>query len=401
MADSNQFLDYLSQQPADVQQYFRTMASARQIPTGGRRFVTPNGAQFIVFDIGNGYTVLYRIDSPDTLKTVSNLPGAENISAEAFSAYTRKAIDGGSLQELFDAASRFGPGTSFTFNDWLNKELQIASGGAAWINDPQVRAVYIDYLLNKEKVSPEELQFRIRQTPYWQNTTQAQAAWNDLSPADQAKAVQSSVPKIIQMYLETTGIALSATDPQVQQWATDVSSGKKGEGQILQEMRGIALKDSESPWSRTIRQTEEDSRQRGVDIENNVEDVRTMYEDWGIPYSDSKLRDWAQQLAEKRTSAADIEQFLRSQAQVLYPWKDPNVKTSIAAEPWLQTYSRVMERAAPSLYDPDIQRALNAGTPVYQFEQDLRRKPEWLQTKNASETLVQNFFRVGQLMGFE
>jgi hypothetical protein len=38
--------------------------------------------------------------------------------------------------------------------------------------------------------------------------------------------------------------------------------------------------------------------------------------------------------------------------------------------------------------------------PLYEFEQYLKSKPEWLQTKNALDDLTGAFARVGQLMGF-
>jgi hypothetical protein len=87
------------------------------------------------------------------------------------------------------------------------------------------------------------------------------------------------------------------------------------------------------------------------------------------------------------------------QAQMLYAWKPREMETVTAAQPWLSTFERTMERNA-DLFDPRVQEALTSGRRVWEFEQDLRRTDEWLGTKNGQGTMTETIAEVGRRMGF-
>ena len=105
-------------------------------------------------------------------------------------------------------------------------------------------------------------------------------------------------------------------------------------------------------------------------------------------------------LVENLDSEADLTEFLKDQAQVLYPWKDREIATQTAAEPWMTTFSRVLEQPMPDIYNPRIQQALTAGQPIYDFEKTLRQSDDWKQTMNFRQTMTNAVAMLGEKMGF-
>jgi len=69
------------------------------------------------------------------------------------------------------------------------------------------------------------------------------------------------------------------------------------------------------------------------------------------------------------------------------------------AQGYLQSLSTLLEKnpAEVDLYDKRIREALSAkgadgkptAKPIWQFEQDLRKDPEWMSTQNAQDTFGQ------------
>jgi len=99
-------------------------------------------------------------------------------------------------------------------------------------------------------------------------------------------------------------------------------------------------------------------------------------------------------------SEDDLVQYFKQTSKVLYPWKDPEMETAAAAEPWLQTYARVMERQA-DLFNPAVQRALQQGLPAFEFEQQLKASPDWERTRNFQEEATRVLGDIGARMGFQ
>lgn len=367
---------------------------AARIPAGGKLYVL-NGTYVVLYDVGNGVKVYYDFSAPGTMQQVNvgSYGPAQTINPDEFYK-TPGLVHGGMVQEVLGINAP-------TFQDWFDRTISVATGGASWVSDPEMRRIYADWVVNPQ-LSSDEIQGRIRQTNYWRSQTDAQRSFNDSSPAEQARLINEAAASLAERYFALTGKTTSLADPDLQNWARQVASGLQGAGWIVETyIKPLALQNPESPWARTVRTEAEQQLQRGVDVENQAEQVRQLYRRWAVPVSDEAARQWALDIVANVRSQADLLQQLQDQSKVLYPWKDPAMETSVAAEPWMSTYARVLERPAPDIFDPVLQQALTAGSPVYQFEQDLKRRPEWLQTKNAREALPTAAFQIGRLMGFE
>jgi hypothetical protein len=161
-----------------------------------------------------------------------------------------------------------------------------------------------------------------------------------------------------------------------------------------------AAKDIEnSPYNRQIADELKAEKTPAIDIENTAMRIRNTLDDWGVSWSEGTIQDWARNIVNKDSSDDDLMETLKNQAQVAYAWKPRDMSTKDAAAPWLETMTRVMEKPA-NLFDPQVQKALTAGQPVWEFEQDLKKSDAWLGTKNAREQLTTLAGSVGKMMGF-
>src|SRR5689334_19936325 len=127
------------------------------IPGGAQVVRTANGMYWFVYDLGGGNKVAYHTTDPKVAGSITPLNQIPLIGGNDPGA----AIDAGEVNELFSHP----PGENFT--DWVTKQLNLATGGAAWVNDPEVRNLYVQQLVNPGSMSPEELQYQLKQTNYW------------------------------------------------------------------------------------------------------------------------------------------------------------------------------------------------------------------------------------------
>ncbi len=121
---------------------------------------------------------------------------------------------------------------------------------------------------------------------------------------------------------------------------------------------------------------------------------------WGVKLDEPTVKSWATGIVTLTKSEDDLVEYFKNQSAILYPWKDREMETESAAQPWIQTYSRVMERQA-DLFNPKVQAALQQGQPVFEFEKQLKASPEWEQTRNFQDAATQVLGDVGARMGFQ
>jgi hypothetical protein len=118
------------------------------------------------------------------------------------------------------------------------------------------------------------------------------------------------------------------------------------------------------------------------------------------PTKAMRLQD-TQNVLQGKTTLEDVEARYREQAKVLFPALreaiDQGMNVRQIADTKISTKARILEQAEEkiNLYDPDIVKALSTknekGDYVSmtddEFARSLYKKPEWLDTKNAKETL--------------
>lgn len=346
---------------------------------------------FAVFDVG-GVNIHYGVNVWNGSVQL-DMSKVQNVSAEQWAAMN--SIEGGDAEELRTVTTDFG-----SFKGFFDKLLaEVFGPGNAAQNDPEVRRVLAEYAARPD-MSNAELQNKLQTTQWYQTHTTSELDWNGLSQAEQQKRRDDMAATMSATWLQFTGENVAPDDPRISNYLEDLASGKRTIGAWTETVvKSQALTNGESPWSRQQQDEQEAQRQRGVDVENTAQRVRDLARRWGVKWSEGEYQRWATGITSKTMSEADLLGELKQQAQVLYPWKSPDMETATAASPWVEKYKTVMEKEA-DMFDPQIQSALNAGQPIWEFEQGLKRSSGWLQTKNARDSIGTSIGNLGRLMGF-
>lgn len=386
-----------------------------QVPKGGV-LLTVNGIfQQVVYpavwDLANGGKnntwIVYRMN-PNAQYDLSGLQRVDISSAQWDAQYKDHTVLAGDASELDSVAKTYGDFA--TFWKWI-VDTHLGANEAAK-QDSGVLKVMAQ-LAARPDMSDAEIQNLLQTTDYWKTKTQSQLDWNDLSPAEQQKRTDDASAQLQDQFFQLVGRKINMTDGAIhltapdinnlQWWAQQVASGAKGMNDAVTTwIKAEATLEPESPWSRTLRNEKENQLQRGNDVENQTAKVQDMANQWGVQMSAQTMGQWGQDIISKKSSDADLLAYLKQQSSILYPWKAqiaPDMTTKDAAQPWLQTWERVMETPGDIL-NPKVQDALSKGTPVWQFEQDLKKNPAWTQTKNAQQTMETMLGEVGRKFGF-
>jgi hypothetical protein len=119
----------------------------------------------------------------------------------------------------------------------------------------------------------------------------------------------------------------------------------------------------------------------------------------GIKLAPATLQNWVKSIEGGKTNVAYYTQYLRNQAKALAPGfsnqLDGGMDLYDIASPYMQAKAQILELdpSALDLFDPDIRQALSAkdsgGKPtslsLWQFEQNMRMKPEYMKTTTARD----------------
>jgi hypothetical protein len=369
--------------------------------TANTMFDLPSDAQLLwvegvgfyaVFDVG-GASVAYTLPIMGQGGPNIDPSKIQHVSSDQFNSLN--VVQAGDAEELRGYTTQFG--TYKQFFDQIIDSVMPASNGAR--TDAGVLRVLAEFA-GRPDMSMAELQNKLQSTEWFQARTQTELEWNNLATAEQQKRRESVAAQMQQAWFQFGGVNIDPSDPRVANYLEQVASGKMGFGAWTEQVVKVqALQDANSPWSRTVADEEKAQKQSGIDVENTAARVRDLARRWGVQWSQGTYQDWASRIVSNDASEADVLQALKDQAQVLYAWKSPDIETMSAASPWIETYNRVMEKQA-DLFDPKVQQALTAGTPVWEFEQSLKKSGDWLNTKNAREEMTSVMSEAGRRMGF-
>jgi hypothetical protein len=352
--------------------------------------ITGTWGIYATFDVG-GVKVSYTIP-PNGAVDYSDKP-PQPISQADWD--NQHFVDGGDATELGAIGPTFGSYKGF----WDSITAQVMGFNNPAKDDPDVKRVLAEFAARPD-MTPAELQNRLQATGWYQNHTQGQLEWNGLPDAEKTKRMGDIGSQMAETWGQFTGQSIDSTDPRIQNWVEKVASGQMGMGAWTEQVVKKAAKDiPNSPFNRQIADELKAEKTPAIDIENTAMRIRNTLDDWGVSWSEGTIQDWARNIVNKDSSDDDLMETLKNQAQVAYAWKPRDMSTKDAAAPWLETMTRVMETPA-NLVDPQVQKALTAGQPVWEFEQDLKKSDAWLNTKNAREQLTTLAGSVGKMMGF-
>lgn len=366
------------------------------LPPDAKIYITPgfspygNSYVFAVFEV-NGVRLAYDLMSgPSDWKNFGT-PTAVSSQEEWNSLGITFA---GDVQELAGMKENWGSFGAF-FQSIMDQLLGPYNPAA---QDPEVMAVIAEFAARPD-MSEAELQAKLEGTNWWRTHTQQQLEWNGLSEAEKQLRVGETAAQAADVWFRLTGQRIDPNEGFIQHYATQIASGQIGWGQFNNIVQGYAADIPESPYNRETRAEEEAQRQRPIDIENTAANIRQLLQRWGVSWTEDYILQYARDIVEKRKSDDDVLQAIKQHAATLYPTKDPELETMQWAQPWLQTYQRVMERTG-SLSVAEIQQALTSGVAPWEFERELKRNPAWVGTRNGQNEIHSLVGEIGRKFGY-
>lgn len=124
-----------------------------------------------------------------------------------------------------------------------------------------------------------------------------------------------------------------------------------------------------------------------------VRNIRGLSSDFGLSINPQEVRDYALQSLSSQTGLETIRtkfnNLARVQYQGLVPYLDQGLSVKDISSSYMSKKAQLLELnpAEITINDTDIQRALTGEKlkPLYEFEMDLRKNPQWEYTNNARE----------------
>ncbi len=380
----------------------------------------PSGGSW--FKVGNDYFVAYRFYGNDNkegpsqvvyFKSATPPPPGEKIHSErSWNKWVNGWVDGGTTDTFR------GVPEGMSYQDLVNEVLMdLGLLGTDALQDAGVLAV-IAIAMTRD-MSDAEIRNRLRQTKWWNQRTDKQREWNDLSDAEKNLRIVDEAMNMVGLWFTYVGEDLNvaqydtnndgtvsaeelrAGNIDLYEWAVKLAEGTATQVQAVNVwIKDVALENQNSPWARTIRDEEIKSGEFDVDVSNMSGTIKDLYNDWGIPISDERADQIALEVVMNRMSFEDVEETLREQAQGMYPHKPPNMSTREWAQPYMQMYMQTLELSEPALDDKDLAQALAEGMNLADFKQQLRQDDRWLETDNARTEMNTKISGLGQVMGF-
>tara|TARA_R100001082_G_scaffold99658_2_gene68479 strand:- start:5807 stop:7603 length:1797 start_codon:yes stop_codon:yes gene_type:complete len=389
-----------------------------RIPSGYKAYKV-NGKKFLVYDMVKGRNVKIAFQH-----TGSQAVQAENITSAAWNAMSADYVQGGTTEQGLFINDSINNGTR-SFDD-ITEGLLFAAGlyGTDALESDEVMAVIAEFI-GRPDMSDDELTGRLQETDWWDQTTASQREWNDLSTADQIKAIKDNAQVISGLWTAYTGEEMDwmgfdtdgdgtvsvdeieAGNSELGEWARKLSTGEVSQQTIVLEwIRPAALEIDNSPANRIIIEEEQAQNERGYTTSENKKLVADLWERYGLDISDADASGYADQLYMQEKSLADFEETAKGLSDVRWAGKPEGVDFETWSKPYATTYSNLLEVGEPTFRDENFTRFLDdgvgaeGGMNMYDFKKSLRQDARWANTQNAKAAASQTLGLVGRTMGF-
>lgn len=147
---------------------------------------------------------------------------------------------------------------------------------------------------------------------------------------------------------------------------------------------------------------------------NIADTLKGIAENNGLKYDDAFYADAARRVAIGLVTAEDVQRQVREDAASKWPTYAEQIRAGAdartLASAYINTYAKVMEKDpySISLDDPNLRAAMTGVDEkgnfkplgLWEFEQSLRSKPEWMDTKQAQDSVSSIGVGILQRMGF-
>lgn len=239
----------------------------------------------------------------------------------------------------------------------------------------------------KETWTPDKFVSKLRQTPWFRKNGES---------VRQYQVLKSTDPATLSRRRAALSAQLKDMADQMGAMLPSKNLGSIVEQALMFNWNESQLKDAMGSYVRTV---------NGVyhgQAATDVDKLRQMAWRNGLQMSSATLQTYAQKIATGDASLEQYQQAIRRQAASLAPGYAQELEAGLdlydIAQPYMSAKAKILEMnpADFDLFDPDVRKAMSgvtkdgkpSSTSLWQFEQDMRRKPEWLKTQNAQDAVM-------------
>jgi hypothetical protein len=250
------------------------------------------------------------------------------------------------------------------------------------------------------------------QTEYFQQTLKQERAYNSMTEVQRDNEILNKAGTIVGLWRMYLGESLTLpgsleelrSNPAFAGWYQQAELLAKG---MISQTRLIntwiqpeALKNDQSPWSRTLEQEDRQQNQERIDVETKRGEVRDLADGYGLSLSDEELMGYGQQLVDNDLSLDELEEKIDAQSVAFYGYKPPGMRWTTYADPYRRAKMELHEVALPDHTDEGLQEALQDGISLREYKKNLRSDSVWPTTTNGRNTIMNAFSVAGRHMGF-
>jgi Transglycosylase SLT domain len=241
----------------------------------------------------------------------------------------------------------------------------------------------------------------VQNSSWWANTSSTARTAFATMKSDPATWSQNVDNLQAQMVNTAAQLGVTLTPQQAQEFATNALMGGYDQNTAVIDQK---LADYLKPIS---------GLHYGGQAGTYEQQIRQSMLDLGVQMPEAQLDNQIQQIVAGKQSVQGVTSQLRTQAAAMYPAYSQQINsgmnTSDIASPYIQRAQQLLEQGPGqmNINSPLIKSALQytqdgqaQAMPMYNFEQQVRQQPSWLQTDNAQDAFMTNAHQVLVNFGF-
>lgn len=236
--------------------------------------------------------------------------------------------------------------------------------------------------------SPQRFIAEIRDTPWFQKHAASARAWGILKSTDPATAKNQLGQTMATINDAANAMGASLSTAQLKRVADNALMFGMDQSSLQNVLAGFVHYDAKlGGFQGSAGQNE-----------NHLQDIARKN---GLTFNKGMYSKWVQAIANGDSTVSDYESYIRNEASKAFPSYTDQLSAggdlADIASPYTNSMANILElpETGIDMFNPTIRSALQArdkdgkitSKPLYQFEQELRQDPRWLQTNNAKTTL--------------
>ena len=373
-----------------------------ELEVSGDLFRVNDGRIYAIAETGGGVTYYSLVSREQRVRSDERATFVTNGEWETLAANAgwHEWEQGGDIRELLGNVGEVGRG--------LGPEAM----GDAGVVKTLLELASGQFMGEDGQLSPLKLTDALFQTEYFQQTIEQERAYNSMTQVQRDNEILNKAGTIVGLWRMYLGESLTLpgsleelrSNPAFAGWYQQAELLAKG---MISQTRLIntwiqpeALKNDQSPWSRTLEQEDRQQNQERIDVETKRGEVRDLAEGYGLSLSDEELMGYGQQLVDNDLSLDELEEKIDAQSVAFYGYKPPGMKWTTYADPYRRAKMELHEVALPDHTDEGLQEALQDGISLREYKKNLRSDSVWPTTTNGRNTIMNAFSFAGRHMGF-